>query len=515
MHYRSTRGCGGRVTAAEAILQGMAVDGGLFVPEFIPELGAELADLKDLNYQELAIRILQFFLTDFTLEEITRCVSAAYDQNFTAPEIAPLSAPLESQPGTYFLELFHGPTLAFKDIALTILPHLLATAVKKLQIDKEIVILTATSGDTGKAALSGFAGVEGVKIIVFYPEEGVSAIQKRQMTTQVGENTYVIGIKGNFDAAQAGVKEIFADTVLQKRLAADGFLFSSANSINIGRLLPQIVYYFFAYFQSCAHAGIVPGGKINFVVPTGNFGNILAGYYAQKMGLPLKKLLCASNENKVLYDFINTGIYDKEREFKVTSSPSMDILLSSNLERLLYHISREDTVRVSQFMRQLNLTGKYEVAGEIKKELASFFAGYANEGNTAKGIKEVFETAGYIMDTHTAVAYSVYQQYRQQTRDTTPTVIVSTASPYKFTADVLKSIDKKFADRDEFDLLQEMSNLKKEEIPAAVKDLERRQVQHKTVCRPEEMKEQVEKVLEVGKLKVGRRKGDGVLGFEF
>ncbi len=495
MYYRSTRGGAGKVTAAEAVLQGMAADGGLFVPEFIPELGSELTGLKDLNYQELAIRILQLFLTDFSSEEIASCVSAAYDQNFTAPEIAPLAAPLENQPGTYFLELFHGPTLAFKDIALTMLPHLLSTAIKKLQINKEIVILTATSGDTGKAALSGFAGVEGVKIIVFYPEEGVSAIQKKQMITQAGDNTYVIGIKGNFDAAQAGVKEIFADTVLKKSLADKGFLFSSANSINIGRLLPQIVYYFFAYFQLCARAEIAPGREINFVVPTGNFGNILAGYYAQKMGLPIKKLLCASNENKVLYDFINTGIYDKEREFKVTSSPSMDILLSSNLERLLYHISEEDAVKVSCFMRQLNLTGKYEVTGEIKKELANFFAGYANEEDTAKAIKEVFETTGYIMDTHTAVAYSVCQQYRQQTGDATATVIVSTASPYKFTADVLKSIDKKFAGRDEFDLLEEMSKLKEEEIPAAVKGLEKRLVRHKTVCRPEEMKEQVEKVL--------------------
>ncbi len=492
MDYKSTRGGSGKVTAAEAILQGMASDKGLFVPQFIPELGPELTCLKDLNYQELAVRILQLFLTDFTAEEIDSCVSAAYDQNFTAPEIAPLSAPLESQPGTYFLELFHGPTLAFKDIALTMLPHLLSTAVKKLQINKEIVILTATSGDTGKAALSGFAGVEGVKIIVFYPEEGVSAIQKKQMITQVGDNTCVIGIKGNFDAAQAGVKEIFADVTLKKKLAARGFLFSSANSINIGRLLPQIVYYFFAYFQLCARAEIAPGQEINFVVPTGNFGNILAGYYAQKMGLPIKKLLCASNENRVLYDFINTGIYDKEREFKITSSPSMDILLSSNLERLLYHLSREDVVKVSYFMRQLNLTGKYEVTGEIKKELANFFAGYASEEDTAKAIKEVFEASGYIMDTHTAVAYSVCQQYRQKTGDATSTVIVSTASPYKFTADVLKSIDKKFAGRDEFELLEEMSKLKKEEIPAAVRDLEKRPVQHKIVCRPEEMKEKVE-----------------------
>jgi len=375
LKYKSTRGGQSDISSAYAIVQGIAKDGGLFVPEALPKLEYSLEELKGMSYQELAYCIMKHFLTDFTEEELRGCIDKAYDQKFDTSKIAPLV----KKDGVFFLELFHGPTLAFKDMALSILPHLLTTAAKKLNIEKEIVILTATSGDTGKAALEGFADVEGTKIIVFFPQDGVSEVQKRQMTTQTGDNTYVIGIKGNFDDAQNGVKEIFGDAEFNKYLDESNYMLSSANSINIGRLIPQVVYYFYAYFQMAESNDITLGEQVNVVVPTGNFGNILAAYYAKQMGLPIGKLICASNDNKVLYDFFNTGKYDKDREFILTISPSMDILISSNLERLIYQITGEDANKTKELMESLKAKGHYEIDDAMKEKLADFYGGFATQ----------------------------------------------------------------------------------------------------------------------------------------
>ena len=382
IYYKSTRGNEKGVKSAEAIIRGLCEDGGLFVPTEIPKLTTPLKELIPMNYKELALTIMKEFLTDYEENELKVCIDRAYDEKFDTDIIAPLV----KHGGTYFLELYHGPTLAFKDMALSILPYLLKTAVKKLKMDKEMVILTATSGDTGKAALEGFANVEGTKIIVFFPEQGVSEIQKRQMVTQTGDNTTVIGIEGNFDDAQNGVKQMLTDANLLKRLEEKNNMFSSANSINMGRLIPQVVYYFYAYTQLCNRGDIKIGEEINFSVPTGNFGNILAGYFAKKMGLPIKKLICASNENKVLFDFINTGTYDKVRDFVITMSPSMDILISSNLERLLYYISGQDAEKIKNLMEELNVHGKYEIDSIMKEELKDFYAGYSSEEETSKAI---------------------------------------------------------------------------------------------------------------------------------
>ncbi|MDW7652344.1 MAG: threonine synthase [Bacillota bacterium] len=489
--YNSTRGGGESVSAAEAILQGIAADGGLYVPACIPALKDSLDTWRGLGYKELALRVLQYFLTDFSREELSRCVEGAYDSKFDTPEIAPLA----SKAGVHFLELFHGPTLAFKDMALSILPYLLKTAAAKLGQDKEVVILTATSGDTGKAALEGFAGVEGTRIIVFFPEHGVSQVQKRQMVTQTGENTAVIGIEGNFDDAQRGVKEMFTDRSLIEEMDKKGYVFSSANSINVGRLVPQIAYYFHAYLQLAAAGCVKIGDKVNFAVPTGNFGNILAGYYAKKMGLPVGRLICASNENKVLFDFFATGTYDRRRPFQVTMSPSMDILVSSNLERLLYHISEGDVQSVRSMMNALAAAGEYEISPQMRENLADFHGGYATEEETAKAIRDVFAKEGYLMDPHTAVAYAVYQKYREQSGDLAPTVVVSTASPYKFTKDVMQAIDKKYADVDDFALFAETQALSGTEIPAGVRNLTERPVVHSSVCQADEMQAMVKSIL--------------------
>lgn len=491
LNYQSTRGNQERVSSALAILQGIAKDGGLFVPNAVPVLETSLENLQTLNYQQLAYEIMKLFLTDFSEEELKSCIDKAYDQKFDTQEIAPI----QKKNGIFFLELYHGPTLAFKDMALSILPYLLKTAARKLAMNKEIVILTATSGDTGKAALEGFTNVDGTKIIVFFPEHGVSQVQKRQMTTQTGDNTYVIGIEGNFDDAQSGVKRMFADQEMLQAMDKQGYMFSSANSINIGRLVPQVVYYFHAYLRLCASGEIKLGEEINFAVPTGNFGNILAGYYAKKMGLPIKKLICASNENKVLFDFFQTGTYNKNRDFVVTMSPSMDILVSSNLERLLYHISGEDGSVTGRLMKELSSSGKYDIPEGIKSGLGDFVGGYASEDDTARSIRELFLSSNYLIDTHTAVAYSVCREYEQSTSDKAKIVVISTASPYKFPADVMKSIEPRFAFADEFALLQEMSNLTGHIIPEAIKDIGIRPVLHKTVCQTEEMKGQVEKIL--------------------
>ena len=395
VNYVSTRDTKKQeITASQAILKGLADDGGLFVPTSIPKLDKSLKELSEMTYQEVAYEVLKLFLTDFTEEELKHCINSAYDSKFDTEEIAPLVM----ADGAYYLELFHGATIAFKDMALSILPHLMITSARKNKIKNDIVILTATSGDTGKAALAGFADVEGTRIVVFYPKNGVSAIQERQMVTQKGDNTHVVGIKGNFDQAQTGVKEMFNDKELAAELDAAGFQFSSANSINIGRLVPQIAYYVYAYVKLLGEEKISDGETINVVVPTGNFGNILAAFYAKNMGLPIEKLICASNENKVLYDFFSTGEYDKNREFILTNSPSMDILISSNLERLIYHIAGNDAEKNSELMEGLRTTGKYEITAEMREKLSSFYGNFATEKDTGDAIKKLYEDTGYIIE---------------------------------------------------------------------------------------------------------------------
>lgn len=489
--YSSTRNANDKVTASQAILKGLADDGGLFVPSEIPALDVSLKDLADMTYQQTAYEVMKLFLTDFTEEELKNCINSAYDSKFDTEEIAPL---VEAE-GAYYLELFHGATIAFKDMALSILPHLLITAARKNNVKNDIVILTATSGDTGKAALAGFADVKGTKIIVFYPKNGVSPIQEKQMVTQKGDNTYVVGIKGNFDQAQTGVKQMFNDAGFAKLMNENGYQFSSANSINIGRLVPQIVYYVYAYAKLLKEGVIADGEKINVVVPTGNFGNILAAFYAKNMGLPIAKLICASNENKVLFDFFKTGTYDKNREFMLTSSPSMDILISSNLERLIYRIAGNDAEKNAQLMKQLTANGVYEITPEMKAQLVDFEGGYATEKDTAEMIKNLYDETGYIIDTHTAVAASVYHAYKAQSGDETKTVIASTASPFKFTRSVMTSIDEKYDAMGDFELVDELSRIGNVAIPQAIEDIRSAAVLHDHVCEVEEMPDVVKEFL--------------------
>lgn len=491
--YNSTRGSNESFLASEAIVRGLSEDGGLFVPNKLPVLDKSLDELKNMNYQELAYYIMKKFFTDFSEDELKQCINKAYDDKFDTKVIAPLNKKGEVN----FLELFHGPTIAFKDMALSILPYLLKTASKKLKVDKEIVILTATSGDTGKAALEGFANVEGTKIIVFYPVDGVSEIQKRQMVTQEGNNTYVVAIKGNFDDAQTGVKNIFNDTEFNKKIQEKNYMFSSANSINIGRLVPQVVYYFYAYLSMCNSGEISVGESINVVVPTGNFGNILAAYYAKKMGLPINKLICASNENNVLFDFVNTGIYDKRRELKLTNSPSMDILVSSNLERLLIALNEGNTSEIKSMMDDLNKNGIYEISAKMKEGLKDFHGGFATQEETLNTIKEMFEGTKYLLDTHTAVAYSVYKKYVKETNDNTKSLIVSTASPFKFTRSVMSAISKEYDKFNEFELLEKMSDLADITIPNGIKAIDKRPIMHNTVCHKEEMKKEISSILKI------------------
>lgn len=479
INYVGTRDKNIKATASQAILKGICEDGGLFIPEEFPKMEKSLEALSSLNYQELAYEVLKLYLTDFTEEELKACINGAYDEKFDTP----LIAPVVKKDDVSILELFHGRTIAFKDMALSILPYLMKTSAKKNGLDKEIVILTATSGDTGKAALEGFAGVDGVKIVVFFPEDGVSPVQKLQMTTQEGDNTCVVGIKGNFDDAQSAVKSIFTDKALEKDLYDKGFVFSSANSINIGRLVPQVVYYFWAYLQMAKQGEIKLGEEINVTVPTGNFGNILAGYFAKKMGLPVKTFVCASNDNKVLYDFFTTGIYDKNRSFNVTTSPSMDILISSNLERLLCLLSYQD--KCKELMDSLSKEGKYE----LDLTDIDIKAQWADEKETADAIKEMHKKTGYVLDTHTAVAYASYEKYKKDSGDNTKTVIVSTASPYKFTKDVMVAIDEKYEAMDFFALMKEMEKVWGETIPEPIKGIEDKPVLHKTVIEKDNIKE--------------------------
>lgn len=491
--YKSTRGKEQAVTASMAILKGLSEDGGLFVPERIPQLDVPMDKLAQMTYQETAYEVMSRFLTDFTEEELKNCINKAYDSKFDTEKIAPL----HEADGAYFLELFHGATIAFKDMALSILPHLMTTAAKKNNVKNEIVILTATSGDTGKAAMAGFADVPGTRIIVFYPKHGVSPIQEKQMVTQKGANTYVVGITGNFDDAQTAVKKMFNDHEMAAELDQAGFQFSSANSINIGRLVPQIVYYIYAYASLVRDGKIKDGQEINVVVPTGNFGNILAAYYAKQMGLPIHKLICASNENRVLYDFFRTGTYDRKRDFILTTSPSMDILISSNLERLIYRLTGENAEKCAELMKSLSEGGEYTITEEMKAQLGDFYGNFCSEEETANTISEIYKDSNYVIDTHTAVAAGVYKKYVSETDDHLPTVIASTASPYKFTRSVMDALGEDHKDLDDFGLVDALSALSKVPVPRAVEEIRTAPVLHDKVVDAVDMPAAVKEILNI------------------
>ena len=484
--FRSTRGCRTELTGAQAIIQGIAEDRGLFVPVTIPELPFKIEDMSGKTYQEIAMKIIGAFFDDYTEEEMKHCIYSAYDKKFEAEDVVPVVKAGDA----YFLELYHGKTAAFKDMALSILPYLLTTAMKKEKEDKKICILTATSGDTGKAALEGFADVENTEIIVFYPNKGVSQVQERQMITQKGKNTHVFAVNGNFDDAQTGVKNIFGNRAFAEELAEKGCKLSSANSINIGRLVPQVAYYVYSYIKLVERGVIKNGEPINIVVPTGNFGNILAGYYAKQMGIPVNRFICASNENKVLTDFINTGVYDIRREFYLTSSPSMDILISSNLERLLYHLSGGNGEEVKNLMNQLDEKKVYKVSDNIREGMKEFYGGYADQQMTQETIRKMDEDNGYLIDTHTAVAYRVYEDYRKETGDNTPTVIASTASAYKFAESVSNAIGITGKENG-FEYLRALAEKTGVRVPSGLCDLDKKEIRHTGVIDIAEMQETV------------------------
>lgn len=491
--YQSTRGRETGVPASMAILKGLAEDGGLFMPTEIPELDVPMEKLGTMTYQETAYEVMKLFLTDYSPEELKDCITKAYDSKFDTEEIAPLA----KADGAYFLELYHGSTIAFKDMALSILPHLMTTAAKKNRVDKEIVVLTATSGDTGKAAMAGFADVPGTRIIVFYPKDGVSKVQELQMRTQKGANTNVVAINGNFDDAQTGVKKLFGDKSLEALLESKGFQFSSANSINIGRLVPQIVYYVYAYARLLANEEIAGGEQINVVVPTGNFGNILAAYFAKRMGVPIKTLICASNDNKVLYDFFTTGTYDRKRDFILTNSPSMDILISSNLERLIYLSTGCDAGANKALMQDLSVKGSYTVTEDMRAFMSDFAGGFATQEENAAAIKRIFDSTGYLIDTHTGVAAAVYGDYRAKSGDTAKTVIASTASPYKFSDSVMEAIagPESIRGKDGFEVVDALSSLCGVDVPAAVEEIRHAPIRHNTECDVDKMEATVKAIL--------------------
>lgn len=486
MEFISTRGQKQALTGAQAIIQGIAPDKGLYVPKELPKLPFVPKDMTGKTYQEIAKAVIGTFFDDYTEEELLHCINGAYDEKFEAEDIVPIN----EAGGAYFLELYHGKTAAFKDMALSILPYLLTTATKKEHEDKKICILTATSGDTGKAALEGFADVPGTEIIVFFPNQGVSQVQERQMITQEGDNTHVFAIEGNFDDAQTGVKKIFNDKAFGDKLADMGCRLSSANSINIGRLVPQVSYYVYGYIKLLEKGVISEGEAINVVVPTGNFGNILAAYYAKQMGLPIAKLICASNKNKVLTDFIGTGVYDTDREFYLTNSPSMDILISSNLERLLYHLSEGKGEEITELMNQLEANKHYEVSGTIKEGLKDFYGGFADVEATNETIGSMYRENGYLMDTHTAVAYKVYSDYKESTGDNTPTLIASTASAYKFAESVAKSIGLR-DQPDGFRYIEEVAAETGVAVPRGLKALDKKEVRHTGVITIDQMEDTV------------------------
>ena len=493
MYFLSTRGNNEKITASQAIIKGLSSDRGLFVPSEFKNLKSELKNLVNLDYKELAYVILKEFLTDYSEKELRYCIESAYDEKFDTEKIAPISKVGEN----YVLELYHGPTCAFKDMALTIMPYLLKTAIKKNNLQEEVVILTATSGDTGKAALEGFSDVDKIKIVVFFPENGVSSIQKLQMKTTKGKNTCVVGINGNFDDAQTGVKNIFSDKEFNNDLRQKGYILSSANSINIGRLTPQVVYYFYSYLQLVKENEITLGEKINFVVPTGNFGNILACYYAKQMGLPVNKFICASNDNNVLYDFFKTGVYDKNRDLILTTSPSMDILISSNLERLIYRITGGNPEECAKLMENLSKGGEYTITPEMKAQLKDFYGNYCSEEETKEAIREVYKTSDYVIDTHTAVAAGVYKKYVKDTGDKIPAVIASTASPYKFTRSVMDAISEEHENLDDFGLADALEKLSGVAVPKAVNDIRTAPVLHDRVVDAEDMPATVKEILKI------------------
>lgn len=495
MFYNSTRNSSVKVSSAEAITQGISAEGGLFVPESIPEITFDdIKKIGEMKYADRAAFVFSKFLTDFTEAEIHYCTDNAYStKNFESDSIAEIAHLFD---GTYMLELWHGPTCAFKDMALQILPYFLTTSVKKINLDKKIVILVATSGDTGKAALEGFKDVEGTSILVFYPEDGVSPMQKRQMKTQEGSNVGVCALKGNFDDCQTGVKKIFTDADVKKQLDDNGMMFSSANSINWGRLVPQIVYYISSYAELVKDGEITLGEKVNIVVPTGNFGNILAAYYAKHMGIPVNKLICASNINNVLTDFINTGVYDRNRHFYPTVSPSMDILISSNLERLLYIMTGKNDTLISEWFGKLSAEGKYEVSDDVKAKLnEEFCAGFCDDEQTKATIHEIYEKYSYTCDTHTAVAVKVYEDYKKSTGDTTKTIIASTASPYKFSAAVLEAIEGKTSDISEYEKVDRIAELSDIPVPSALADLKNKPERFNDVIDKNDQKAYVLKTL--------------------
>lgn len=477
MKFRSTRGLEKEIPSAEAIINGIAKDGGLYVPDEFPKVYDKLKENTNIKYEELAFKVINEYFTDIDDAELMGAINDAYNNRF------------DVKVKNNFLELYHGPTCAFKDAALLFLPQIMKRAKKNQGIKEEVTILTATSGDTGKAALEGFAGVDGFKVVVYYPKNGVSAIQERQMSSQEGDNVKVIGIKGNFDDAQTGVKQIFGDDDFKAKLAQKGYILSSANSINIGRLVPQIVYYFYGYFNLVNQGVIKLDDKINVVVPTGNFGNILAGYYAKQMGLPIDKFICASNENKVLTDFFETGVYDKKRELILTESPSMDILVSSNLERLLYEASGRNPEIVSELMNSLNAKGVYEVNDKVKSFIKEFYGNFAITDEVYAAIKEEYEKENYVMDTHTAVAHVVKNKYVKETGDDKPALVLSTASPYKFPRSICNALNIDVKDIDDFKVLTKLHEETKTDIPKNLANLENAKVLHDEVWDKSQMKD--------------------------
>jgi len=492
LKYLSTRSQIEPIDSAQAILQGLSEDGGLFVPETIPAMPLdEIKKLLDLNYSQRAVAVLKKFLTDYTDDELAECAELAYDW-FDVPSKVPLSIFVQDRNNPKFpigvLELWHGPTSAFKDMALQMLPRLMRKAMKKVGEQREILILTATSGDTGKAALAGFADVPQTKIMVFYPDGGVSKIQRLQMVTQVGKNVNVVAVRGNFDDTQTGVKKIFGDAKIRAELEKLNVKLSSANSINWGRLVPQIVYYFSGYAEFVKAKQIKFGDSVNIAVPTGNFGNILAAYYAKRMGLPVKKIICASNINNVLTNFFRTGIYDRNLPFHKTISPSMDILISSNLERLLYHETDGDFEKVKTFMQKLNDRGVYKIDRALEKKLSkTFYADFATEEETSAAIKKMFSDFKYLVDTHTAVALSVVVKYRRETKDLLPIMVASTASPFKFTNAVLNALDEKVEGIDDLAQLDRLNLIAKRPVPKNLASLNSAKILHEKVCEKNEM----------------------------
>lgn len=502
MRYESTRGNREYKSSTEAIIRGIAEDRGLYVPVEIPALPLKIEEMRGKTYQQIAFEIIHAYFDEYTDSEMKSCIEGAYDGKFEDPQIVPV----KKAGGAWFMELYHGKTAAFKDMALSILPYLMTSACRKEGEKDKICILAATSGDTGKAALAGFANVDGTEIIVFYPQKGVSQVQERQMVSQEGDNTHVIAIRGNFDDAQTGVKKIFADDEMKKKLAAEGIKLSSANSINIGRLVPQVAYYVYSYVKLTEEGALKEGDPMNVVVPTGNFGNILAAYMAKEMGLPIGKLICASNENNVLTDFIRTGVYDARRQFYLTSSPSMDILISSNLERLLYLLSGRDGKAVSDWMKALEADKVYEVSKKVREGLADFYGGFCTEREAREAIAALWNEEGYLVDTHTAVAYKVYRDYAEETGDETPAVIASTASAYKFAESVadacgldvgkVKVLANSAAEPTGFDYVKALEKATGVRVPSGLRDLEDKPVLHDRVCAKDEMSEVVMEVLE-------------------